>query len=55
MCILVVALHCHPRFPFICAHNRDERLENEGLRDLHENYGGLWINTSKNYIYLLGG
>lgn len=24
MCILVVALHCHPSFPFICAHNRDE-------------------------------
>mmetsp|Transcript_26985 Transcript_26985/g.49645 ORF Transcript_26985/g.49645 Transcript_26985/m.49645 type:complete len:308 (-) Transcript_26985:150-1073(-) len=25
MCILMVALHCHPAFPFICAHNRDEQ------------------------------
>eukprot|EP00746_Dinoflagellata_sp_MGD_P122736 gnl/MRDRNA2_/MRDRNA2_57529_c0_seq2.p2 gnl/MRDRNA2_/MRDRNA2_57529_c0~~gnl/MRDRNA2_/MRDRNA2_57529_c0_seq2.p2 ORF type:complete len:193 (+),score=13.05 gnl/MRDRNA2_/MRDRNA2_57529_c0_seq2:57-635(+) len=24
MCILVVALGCHPRFPIIVAHNRDE-------------------------------
>lgn len=24
MCILVVALGCHPALPFLCAHNRDE-------------------------------
>lgn len=24
MCILVVALNCHPALPFVCAHNRDE-------------------------------
>lgn len=24
MCILAVALNCHPAFPFICAHNREE-------------------------------
>eukprot|EP00401_Gymnodinium_catenatum_P007919 CAMPEP_0117473828 /NCGR_PEP_ID=MMETSP0784-20121206/8971_1 /TAXON_ID=39447 /ORGANISM="" /LENGTH=312 /DNA_ID=CAMNT_0005268037 /DNA_START=39 /DNA_END=974 /DNA_ORIENTATION=- len=24
MCILALALGCHPSFPFVCAHNRDE-------------------------------
>ena len=32
MCILVIALQCHPRFPFICAHNRDELLDSSECR-----------------------
>eukprot|EP00435_Cladocopium_sp_Y103_P049327 s450_g14.t2 len=40
MCILVVALHCHPRFPFICAHNRDEQRGRPSLEDRFES-GGL--------------
>ena len=33
MCILVVALQCHPAFPFICAHNRDEERDRPTLED----------------------
>ena len=36
MCILVVALQCHPAFPFICAHNRDEERDRPTLED------GIW-------------
>jgi len=33
MCILVIALQCHPTFPFICAHNRDEERDRPSLED----------------------
>mmetsp|Transcript_34346 Transcript_34346/g.80386 ORF Transcript_34346/g.80386 Transcript_34346/m.80386 type:complete len:318 (-) Transcript_34346:110-1063(-) len=36
MCILLVALHCHPAFPFICAHNRDEEPDRPSAEDALE-------------------
>lgn len=41
MCILVVALQCHPAFPFICAHNRDEERDRPTLEDGIEPDSGL--------------
>lgn len=38
MCILVIALQCHPRFPFICAHNRDELLDSSECRVTSRNH-----------------
>ncbi|CAE7732367.1 unnamed protein product [Symbiodinium necroappetens] len=33
MCILVVAVGCHPSLPFICAHNRDEQRDRPSRDD----------------------
>jgi len=36
MCILVVALQCHPDLPFVCAHNRDEQRTRDSRDDAWE-------------------
>ncbi|CAJ1395098.1 unnamed protein product [Effrenium voratum] len=36
MCILVVALRCHPGLPFLCLHNRDENRQRPSLDDAWE-------------------
>jgi len=36
MCILVVAVGCHPLLPFVCAHNRDEQRARPSTADAFE-------------------
>mmetsp|Transcript_59215 Transcript_59215/g.125497 ORF Transcript_59215/g.125497 Transcript_59215/m.125497 type:complete len:329 (+) Transcript_59215:386-1372(+) len=47
MCILLIALNCHPSIPFICAHNRDEDRDRPSGDDVLEPVSGLVCGRDK--------